>query len=165
MSVNKKIVVSSQPPGGLESLVDPRFGRCAFFTVVSVIGNEMKQEQIVPNGGMQAMGGAGIQAAQTVANLGGTVVITGNLGPNASASLNQLGISVAISGVVTVKDAVKAYLEGKLQTVSSSTVGAHAGMGMGMGRGMGGGRGGGMGGGRGQRRPYWGKTIWNLGKS
>ena len=154
MSENKKIVVTSQPPGGLEALVDPRFGRCAFFTVVSISGNEIQEKEILPNASMNAMGGAGIQAAQNVANLGANVIITGNLGPNAAMSLQQLGLEVALTQIIKVKDAVKAYLDGKLQVATGPNVGAHAGMGMGMGmgRGMGGGRGmgrgGGMGGGR-----------------
>lgn len=154
MSETKKIVISTQPPGGLESLVDPRFGRCSSFTVVSVIGSEIKEEKVIPNAAMNAFGGAGIQAAQTVASLGANVIITGNVGPNAFNALQQTGLQIAISGPIKVREAVKNLIDGKLQIVSSSTVGLHAGMGMGMGRGMGGGRGRGMGGGRGQGRMY-----------
>ncbi len=154
MSETKKIVVTSQPPGGLDSLVDPRFGRCNSFTLVSVTGNDIKEEKIIPNGAMNAMGGAGIQAAQTVANLGANAIITGNLGPNAFNALQQTGLQIAISTPIKVRDAVQNYIDGKLQIVSSSTVGLHAGMGMGMGGGMGGGRGRGMGGGRGQGRRF-----------
>lgn len=152
MSEIKKIVITSQSPGGLDSLVDPRFGRCNSFTLVSVTGNDIKEEKIIPNGAMNAMGGAGIQAAQTVANLGANAIITGNLGPNAFNALQQTGLQIAISSPIKVRDAVQNYIDGKLQLVSSSTVGLHAGMGMG--RGMGGGRGGGMGGGRGQGRRF-----------
>lgn len=154
MSEIKKIVVTSQPPGGLDSIVDPRFGRCNSFTLVSVTGNNIKEEKIIPNGAMNAMGGAGIQAAQIVANLGANTIITGNLGPNAFNALQQTGLQIAISSPIKVRDAVQNYIDGKLQIVSSSTVGLHAGMGMGMGGGMGGGRGRGMGGGRGQGRRF-----------
>jgi predicted Fe-Mo cluster-binding NifX family protein len=58
---------------GLEAPVDPRFGRCPFFTVVET--DEMTAESI-PNSSAGSSGGAGIQAAQAVSDLGVTALIT-----------------------------------------------------------------------------------------
>jgi len=142
-----KIAISSQPPGGLEVLVDPRFGRCACFTIYdSEIGNVV----VIPNTATESFSGAGIQAAQLVVNSGATVVLTGNVGPNAFTALQQLGVQT-YTGVfgATVKAAIDQYLAGTLTSTTGPTAGAKSGMGGGAGRGAGRGRGGGGGGGRG----------------
>jgi len=98
-------------------------------------------------------GGAGIQAAQTVVNKGGNVVISGNIGPNAFQVLSTAGVKIATGAYGTVKEAVEMYKAGRLSEGGISTVAAHAGVGAGVGAGggmgMGGGRGRGMGMGRG----------------
>jgi len=134
---------------GLNDVMNNRFGRCASFTFVAIENNEIVEVRSVANDAQGAMGGAGIQAAQIIGNNGATEVIVGNLGPNASNSLNALNIKIyqAQGGSLTVKELIDLRLSGKLQVLTSSNVGAHAGMG----GGMGGGRGGGMGGGRGRQ--------------
>ncbi|MHC1590544.1 MAG: NifB/NifX family molybdenum-iron cluster-binding protein, partial [Candidatus Helarchaeales archaeon] len=97
-----------------------------------------------------SMGGAGIRAAEIVGNAGASTVITGHLGPNAYYALNSIGIKMFTGAIgMTVREAVEAFLTGRLQQATGATVGPHAGMGRGMGGGRGMGRGGGMGGGRG----------------
>ena len=144
------IAVPSFGNGGLNELMNPRFGRCVSFTFVNIEGGEIKEVKAVPNTAANAMGGAGIQAAQLVANNGATEVVVGSLGPNAYQSLAALNLKInqAPNQQITVKECIDLYLQGKLQQVGSSTVPAHFGMGGGMGGGRGGGRGGGGGGGR-----------------
>lgn len=134
---------------GLKEVMNNRFGRCASFTFVTIENNEIVEVRSVANDAQGAMGGAGTQAAQIIGNNGATEVIVGNLGPNASYSLNALNIKIyqAQGGRLTVKELIDLRLSGKLQVIMSSNVGAHTGMGGGMGGGRGGGRGGGMGGG------------------
>ena len=134
---------------GLKEVMNNRFGRCASFTFVTIENNEIVEVKSVANDAAGAMGGAGIQAAQIIGNNGATEVIVGNLGPNAANSLNAINIKIYQSqgGSLTVKELIDLRLSGKLQVLTSSNVGAHAGMGGGGGRG--GGMGGGMGGGRG----------------
>ena len=130
---------------GLKEVMNNRFGRCASFTFVTIENNEIVEVKSVANDAAGAMGGAGIQAAQIIGNNGATEVIVGNLGPNAANSLNAINIKIyqAQGGSLTVKELIDLRLNGKLQVLTSSNIGAHAGMG------GGGGRGGGMGGGRG----------------
>jgi len=130
---------------GLKEVMNNRFGRCASFTFVTIENNEIVEVKSVANDAAGAMGGAGIQAAQIIGNNGATEVIVGNLGPNAANSLNAINIKIyqSLGGSLTVKELIDLRLSGKLQVLTSSNVGAHAGMG------GGGGRGGGMGGGRG----------------
>ncbi len=128
---------------GLKEVMNNRFGRCSSFTFVTIENNEIVEVKSVANDAQGAMGGAGIQAAQIIGNNGATEVIVGNLGPNAANSLNAINIKIYQSqgGSLTVRELIDLLLSGKLQVLTSSNVGAHAGMGGG--RGMGGGMGGG----------------------
>jgi predicted Fe-Mo cluster-binding NifX family protein len=146
--LDMKIAVSTGK-GGMDDVVVPVFGRCGSFTIVEVEGNEIKGSEVVPNQATRSPSGAGIQASQAIVNSGAESVITGNIGPNSMMVLKQAGIKVFSGAGMKVKEAVKAYLEGKLQEISASTVPGGAGMGFGMGRGAGMGRG--MGRGQGRR--------------
>ncbi|MHA1688761.1 MAG: NifB/NifX family molybdenum-iron cluster-binding protein [Promethearchaeota archaeon] len=150
------VAVPSFGQGGLNEYVNPRFGRCASFTFVEIIENEIKSVKAVPNQAAGAMGGAGIQAAQLVGNYGATDVIVGFLGPNAAQGLMSLNLNLyqAPQQQITVKEAIDLYIQGKLPKIGGSNVGAHYGMGAGGGFGMGGGRGMGGGGGRGRRQQF-----------
>lgn len=151
-----KIAVPTFQNGGLNSQLNPRFGRCSSFTFVTIADGNIEAVKTVPNSAAGAMGGAGIQAAQLVGNNGADAIIVGNLGPNAAQSLGALNLKIyqAPGQQVTVKEAVQLFIDGKLNEISSANVGAHFGMrgggGGGGGRGMGGGGGRGMGGGGGR---------------
>ncbi|MCI0497375.1 MAG: NifB/NifX family molybdenum-iron cluster-binding protein [Thermoplasmata archaeon] len=128
-----KIVVSSEAEG-LDAPVDPRFGRCAFLTLVdtgSMTANS------APNASAMATGGAGIAAAQAVARKGAEAVITGSVGPNAFQTLSAAGIKVFTGARGTVREAVEMYLRGELEEASTPNAAGHAGMGRGLGRGSG----------------------------
>jgi len=133
----------------LDSAIDPRFGRCAFF---SIVDTENMAFEAFSNDSISLGGGAGIQSAQFVASKGAKVVITGNCGPNAMRTLSASGIQVILGQSGTVREAVERFNRGGLRPAADANVGEHYGMGGGMGRGMGMGRGGGMGGGMGMGR-------------
>jgi predicted Fe-Mo cluster-binding NifX family protein len=130
-----KIAVSSVGPD-LDSMIDPRFGRCQYFIFIN---SESLEFEAVQNTSAQASGGAGIGSAQLVVNYGAGIVITGDTGPNAAITLQAAGIKVFLGESGTVKDAIENYKAGKLTESSSPSVKAH--VGMGQGRGMGRGRG------------------------
>ena len=146
-----KICVTSTGPT-MDASVDPRFGRCQYFVFVDP---ETMEYEAMPNPGIGAASGAGIQAAQTIADKGVDVVITGQVGPNAIQTLGVTNISIVTGASGTVSDAVEQYKSGRLQAASPAPVATAPGMpgagmpGAGMGRGMGRGSGGGRGGGRG----------------
>jgi predicted Fe-Mo cluster-binding NifX family protein len=95
----------------MESIVDSRFGRCAWFVFV-----DPKTEEIeaVRNLAVEAFRGAGVVAAQTVTEKKVKAVITGNIGPNALAILRQAGVSVYQAAGMTVRKALEKYKQGKL---------------------------------------------------
>lgn len=135
-----KVAVSAAG-NDLRAEVSPVFGRCPYYLFVDTESLEFDAQ---PNPAVSAPGGAGIQAAQFVADQGVEAVLTGNVGPNAHGVLMAAGVEVYLTTGGTVQEAVQALKEGKLQSVSHPSVDSHTGMGMG-GRGMG--RGGGRGGG------------------
>jgi predicted Fe-Mo cluster-binding NifX family protein len=150
-----RVVITSEGQT-LEDPVDPRFGRCSYFLIVETEGRRV---EAVPNEASRLGGGAGIQAAETVAGFKPDVLITGRLGPNAERALQAAGLQVCLGASGTTGEALDAYLEGRLKPgqpqgpgASGRGMGQGRGMGMGRGRGMGGG--GGLGGGRGGGRGF-----------
>jgi predicted Fe-Mo cluster-binding NifX family protein len=146
-----KIAISSTEPNP-DARVDLRFGRCRCFALVDV---DTDTYDYTDNQAAALGGGAGLQAAQMLADAGVNAVITGNIGPNASNVLETAGIKTYLCNAGTVREALQHYRNGLLAEASGSTVSSHFGSGglgsggAGMGRGMGGGMGGGMGQGRG----------------
>jgi predicted Fe-Mo cluster-binding NifX family protein len=136
-----KIAVSSTG-GGLDVQIDPRFGRCPHFVIVD---SETMKFETAANTASGAMGGAGIQAAQLVANKGVQAVLTGSVGPNAFQALSSAGIGIITGVFGTVKEAVEKFKSGQLQKITAPTTPMGFGMGGGYGIGMGRGRGGGRG--------------------
>ena len=116
----------------LDVPVEPRFGRCPYFIFVD---SETMAFEAVPNMAMNAMGGAGIQAAQLIASKGAKVLITGNVGPNAFQALVAAGIRIITGAYGTVREVVEKFKRGELRETGSPTVGGHYGRGAGMGRG------------------------------
>ncbi len=110
----------------LESEVDPRFGRCSHFLIVDT--DTMNFESI-SNESAMASGGAGIQAAQTMAKAGVEAVVTGNMGPNAFQTLSAAKIKVFIGANGTIKEAIEKYKKGELKETEAPNVGSHSGMG------------------------------------
>ena len=143
-----KVAVSSNGEN-LETQLDPRFGRCAFFLVVNP--DDMSFEAFNNESAAQG-GGAGIQAAQFLASQGVDAVITGNCGPNAVQTLAAAGVELFAGQAGIVKAVVEKFKKGNLSPTSAANVDSHFGMGAGAGPGRGGGMGRGMGGGRGQGR-------------
>jgi predicted Fe-Mo cluster-binding NifX family protein len=119
--------------GDLDAQVDPRFGRCLYFVIVDA---ETMKFEAIPNTALGAMGGAGIQAAQTVASKGVEALITGNVGPNAFQALSAAGVKIITGAFGTVREVIERYKRGELRGGTSvPTVRGHFGMGRGRGRG------------------------------
>jgi predicted Fe-Mo cluster-binding NifX family protein len=120
-----KIAISSTGRD-LDAQVDPRFGRCQYFVLVDP---ETMEFEMIDNPGMGAMGGAGVQAAQSVARKGVSALITGNLGPNAASALSAAGIRVCLVTGGTVRQVAQDFKAGNLKEASGPTVPSHFGMG------------------------------------
>lgn len=107
-----KVAVTSEGPT-LTDKVDPRFGRAGGFTIVTLATMDV---EYVDNGSSQAMAqGAGIQAAENVANAGAQVLLTGYVGPKAHTALTAAGIQIGqdVDGL-TVQEAVEKFKAGQV---------------------------------------------------
>jgi len=122
-----KICVTSTGDN-LDALLDPKFGRCAYFIIVDPATLEFKA---VANAAEGASGGAGIQSAQLAANEGAQAVVSENVGPNAFQTLNALGLAVYTGAAGTVKEAIEQYKNNTLNKMSGPSVASHFGMGKG----------------------------------
>jgi len=109
----------------LDSPVDPRFGRCAYFIIVEP---ETLDFTAIENPHAEAMGGAGIQSGQLISEKGATVLLTGNVGPNAYQTLEAGGIAVITGVSGSVESAVRAFSRGELTPNNGATVSSHHGM-------------------------------------
>ena len=128
-----KIAVSSVGKT-LDSQVDQRFGRCPYFLIVD--SNTLEFE-VMTNSAAGAMGGAGIQAAQSIVGKGVKAVITGSVGPNAFQTLSAAGKVIITGASGTITEAIENFTQGELHETKSPTVRGHFGMGQGKGRGQG----------------------------
>lgn len=96
----------------LNADVDPRFGRAAY---ILIIDSETFDFEVLDNKeNVNALKGAGIQAASMVSKKGVEVLLTGFCGPNAFKVLEAANIKVANDAGGSVRDALTAYLDGKL---------------------------------------------------
>ncbi len=109
----------------LNSNVDPRFGRCAYFIIVDP---DTMEYEAFENQSVMLGGGAGIQAAQFIASKGAEVVITGNCGPNAVRTLEAAGIKIITGYNGTVRQAIEDFKMGRLKPTSGPTVQEHFGI-------------------------------------
>ncbi len=117
-----KVVVTSMGET-LDSQVDLRFGRAAFFVVVDTETDEFKSLDNKVN--VNAMQGAGVQAAETVVREGANVIITGHCGPRAHMTLSAGGVKIVVGASGTVEEALKRFKEGELKETSSPDVEGH----------------------------------------
>lgn len=64
-----KICLATSGGEGMKDSVSMNFGRCPYFTIVEIDENkDIKSVRVVQNPGGSAGSGAGVQAAQTVAD-------------------------------------------------------------------------------------------------
>lgn len=111
-----KIAISSTGRG-MESSVDARFGRCPYFILADIENGRVKGTETIENTSAKQMGGAGITAAELVAEKGVKAVITVNMGPRAFSVFQQLGIEV-YRGEGRVKDVIRKFAKGELKSMS-----------------------------------------------
>lgn len=117
-----KIAVTSTGTD-LDAEVDPRFGRARYIIVVD--SDTLDFEVLDNSENVNALKGAGIQAASMLSEKGAEVLLTGFCGPNAFKTLSAANIGVANDASGTVREAVKAYIDGKLPLADKANVDGH----------------------------------------
>ena len=103
--------------------MDPRFGRAAGFLLVDT---ETSEHEVIHNTqNLNAMQGAGIQAAQTVCSHHPDYVLTGHCGPKAFRALEAAGVKVVVGVEGTVAEAVEKLKAGEVKPTHSPDVEGH----------------------------------------
>jgi len=110
----------------MDSPVDQRFGRAAYFVVVDT---ETMDFAVIDNENVAAAGGAGISSAKAVVDTGAKAVLTGNCGPNAQRTLSAAGVRLYTGVTGTVAEAVELFKGGKLTEAEGPNVQSHFGTG------------------------------------
>lgn len=117
-----KVAVTSQG-ADLTSEVDPRFGRARCFIVFDTDTGDFSTHDNTQN--LNAVQGAGIQAARSVADLKVEAVVTGNVGPKAFSVLQQANVKIYLGAKGSVKDAFEQFQSGQLASASEPNVEGH----------------------------------------
>lgn len=119
-----KIAVTASNNRGLETEVDPRFGRAAYF---AVIDSESMEVEFIDNSAANASSGAGIEAAQLVSDQGVEGLISVKVGPKAFKALQSADIKIYNVDGGSLKEAAEAYKAGELDKLDNPTNPGHMG--------------------------------------
>lgn len=87
--------------------IDQHFGRCRYFMLVDT---ENMHSEFVDNPYASASQGAGVQAAQYIADKDVDVLICSNPGPNAVSAMEAAGIRVVKFPEMNAMEAVQKFL-------------------------------------------------------
>ena len=109
----------------LDSQVDPRFGRAAYFIIVDT---ETMDFHPIENESAAAAGGAGISSAKAITDAGAQAILTGNCGPNAQRTLSAAAVKLYTGITGTVQEAIELFKSGKLSEADGPNVKAHFGL-------------------------------------
>jgi len=110
----------------LDANVDPRFGRCVYFIIYDTATDTFESYE---NDSRNAMGGAGIQAAQKALEYKVEAVISGNIGPNAFKVFQSAQIKIFTGASGSIRNTIAQLKNNELTQAASSNVQSHYGMG------------------------------------
>ena len=108
-----KICIPTIGENGLDNLVGEHFGRVPTYTIVDLDTNKVK---VIPNTS-EHMGGQG-HPPEIMAREGVNVMVCRGLGRRAITMFEEFGIDVYIGATGTVRDAIDAFRQEKLQKAS-----------------------------------------------
>jgi len=108
-----KIAIATLDTNNLEAQVSPHFGRCPYFTLVDVEGQEVQTVATVANPYYPNHEPGEVPAF--IHSLGAQVMLAGGMGGRAVAFFQQYGIEPATGAGGTVRESLSRYLGGDLQ--------------------------------------------------
>jgi predicted Fe-Mo cluster-binding NifX family protein len=111
----KRIALASEDHGGLEGAISAHFGRCPFYTLVDVEGNQILSSEVVKNPHFPNHQPGVIP--QFIQSQKANVMIAGGMGPKAIDFFHQFGIDVVTGAQGRIKDVVEAYLRGEISGI------------------------------------------------
>jgi predicted Fe-Mo cluster-binding NifX family protein len=119
MSLGKlRVAIPTKGQGGLEDSVSDVFGRANTFTILDIEEDTVKNVKVLKNPAVSYEHGAGPIVVKILVDAGVNVVLSGELGPGASALLKQHNvIMIAVKPGILVSEAIR--------KVSWSTINIH----------------------------------------
>ena len=105
---NIRVAIPTKGRGGLEDAVSEVFGRAKTFTLVGIEAGVVKNVKVLENPAVSYKHGAGPIVVKMLIDSGVNVVLSGELGPGASALLEQYNIKmINVKPSVSVSDTVR----------------------------------------------------------
>jgi len=117
------IIAISSTGKNLDSNLDPRFGRAAYFIIVDAETMGYKAVENTQN--LNLPQGAGIQAGKTIADHHVDALITGHCGPKAFKVLQSAGVKILTGAGGKVADAIEQFKNGNLAAASEADLEGH----------------------------------------
>ncbi len=108
-----RIAISADDGNGLDSVVSHHFGRCPYFVLVDVEGQEVKEVKAITNPYYSRHQPGEVPAF--IHSQGVDVMLTGGMGGRAIASFQQYDIEAATGAFGTARHALEQYLGKGLQ--------------------------------------------------
>ena len=108
-----RIAISVEVNNGLDSIVAHHFGRCPYFALVDMEGNELQMIEVIDNPYY-----AGHQVGEVpkfINEQKADVMLSGGMGGRAIRFFGEFGINVATGATGTVHAALRNYLAGDLR--------------------------------------------------
>lgn len=97
-----KIAITAES-NQVDSKIDARFGRCAYFAIYNP---ETREIEFLVNPAKDASGGAGSEAVQFIAKQGVKKIIAGEFGTKIHSLLHGLGIEMKTENDKTIKEII-----------------------------------------------------------
>ncbi|MGC8849904.1 MAG: NifB/NifX family molybdenum-iron cluster-binding protein [Candidatus Bathyarchaeia archaeon] len=115
--MKERIVIPTEDRGTLNGRISEHFGRSPHFTIVEIDENgDVLNIQVVSNLS-EHFGGPG-RPSDEILRLQPNAVIVYGMGPKALSILQQAGVAVLKTDAGSVKEAIEAYREGRLQELT-----------------------------------------------
>lgn len=106
----------------LESSVCPSFGRAPYFLFYNTV---TKEEYFLDNSAVASQGGAGVRAAQVIADQGVQALLTPRCGQNAQDVLNKAEVFIYKTTPGNARENIEAFLDEKLAVLNEFHPGFH----------------------------------------
>ena len=108
----RRIAVPTRGSGGLEDVVSEVFGRANTFTIIDAEEGEIKGVEVLENPAISYRYGAGPIVVKTLVDAGVNMILATELGPGASAILEQHNIAaITVQPGNSVKGSIEKALD------------------------------------------------------
>ena len=108
-----RIAISLQTNNDLNSIVAQHFGRCPYFALVDMDGNEVQAIEVIDN--PYYTGHQVGQIPQFIHEQQADIMLSGGMGGRAIQFFQQFGIQAATGAAGTVRQTLETYLGGELR--------------------------------------------------